>query len=132
LRGGYDYGSGDSNPNDNTHGTFFQALPTPRIYARFPFFNMMNCRDVFGELILRPSKALTIRTDIHSLALANRNDLWYSGGGIYQPGTFGYIGRPSNGQAGLATLYDASADYNVNAHVSIGAYYGHVAGKLVV
>ena len=132
LRGGYDYGSGDGNPNDKTHGSFFQVLPTPRIYARFPFFNMMNCRDAFGELILRPSKALTIRADIHSLALANRNDLWYSGGGIYQPSTFGYTGRPSNGQVGLATLYDVNADYNLNSRVSIGVYYGHAAGKLVV
>jgi len=132
LRGGYDYGSGDGNPNDNTHGTFFQVLPTPRVYARFPFFNMMNDRDVFGELILRPAKAFTIRTDVHSLALANRNDLWYSGGGMFQPWTFGYTGRPSNGQTGLATLYDASADYNVNAHVSVGLYYGYAAGKLVV
>ncbi len=132
LRGGYDYGSGDGNPNDNTHGTFFQVLPTPRIYARFPFFNMMNTRDAFGEMILRPSKALTIRMDIHSLALANRNDLWYSGGGMFQPWTFGYSGRPANGNRGLATLYDASADYNLNAHVSIGAYYGHASSKLVI
>jgi hypothetical protein len=110
LRGGYDYRSGDGNPNDGTHGTFFQVLPTPRVYARFPFFNMMNTRDAFGELILRPSKALTIRTDIHSLALANRNDLWYSGGGMFQPWTFGYTGRPSGGHAGLATLFDGSAD----------------------
>ena len=51
---------------------------------------------------------------------------------MFQPWTFGYTGRPSNGQAGLATLYDASADYNVNTHVLIGAYYGHAAGKLVV
>ena len=132
LRGGFDYGSGDGNPNDSTHGTFFQSLPTPRVYARFPFFNMMNNRDAFGELILRPSKAFTIRADIHSLALANRNDLWYSGGGMFQPWTFGYTGRPSNGQTGLATLFDASADYNVNSHASIGVYYGHAAGKLVV
>jgi Alginate export len=132
LRGGYGYGSGDGNPNDDTHGTFFQVLPTPRVYARFPFFKMMNNRDVFGELILRPGKAVTIRTDVHSLALANRNDLWYSGGGMFQPRTFGYTGRPANGQTGLATLYDASADYSVNTHVSIGAYYGHAAGKLVV
>src|SRR5262249_14814666 len=54
VRGGYNYGSGDGNPNDSTHGTFFQILPTPRVYARFPFFNMMNNRDIFGELILRP------------------------------------------------------------------------------
>jgi hypothetical protein len=132
LRGGIDYGSGDGNPKDGRHGTFFQVLPTPRIYARFPFFNMMNNRDVFGELILRPSKALSIRADVHSLALANRQDLWYSGGGVYQPWTFGYTGRPSGGNQGLATLFDASADYNANKHLSIGAYYGHAAGKLVV
>ncbi len=80
FRGGYDYGSGDKNPNDSVHGTFFQVLPTARVYARFPFFNMMNNRDAFGELILRPSEALTVRTDLHSLALANKNDLWYSRG----------------------------------------------------
>ncbi|MBV8905616.1 MAG: alginate export family protein, partial [Acidobacteriia bacterium] len=38
VRGGFTYGSGDNNPNDNRHGTFFQILPTPRVYARFPFF----------------------------------------------------------------------------------------------
>jgi hypothetical protein len=64
--------------------------------------------------------------------LANRNDLWYSGGGAFQPWTFGYTGRPSNGQSGLATLYDLSADYNVTGHVAIGTYYGHAAGKLVL
>jgi hypothetical protein len=132
LRGGYDYGSGDKNAGDSTHGTFFQVLPTPRVYARFPFFNMMNNRDVFGELQLRPAKKITVRSDVHSLRLANRNDLWYSGGGAFQPWTFGYTGRPSNGQSGLATLYDMSADYNVNGHVAIGTYYGHAAGKLVL
>jgi hypothetical protein len=45
VRGGYTLGSGDDNPNDKTHGTFFQVLPTPRPYARFPFFNMMNTQD---------------------------------------------------------------------------------------
>jgi alginate export protein len=69
LRGGYDYGSGDKNAADSTHGTFFQVLPTPRIYARFPFFNMMNMRDGFGELILRPAKKVTVRSDIHTLSL---------------------------------------------------------------
>jgi alginate export protein len=131
IRGGFNYGSGDKNPNDSTHGTFFQVLPTPRPYARFPFFNMMNNRDAFGELILRPAKPLAIRADVHSLTLANKNDLWYSGGGVYQPWTFGYTGRPSNGQTGLATLYDASADYTLNSHISFAAYYGYANGKLV-
>jgi len=132
LRGGCDYGSGDKNPSDSTHGTFFQVLPTPRVYARFPFFNMMNTRDLFGELVLRPAKRVSVRSDIHSLSLANRNDLWYSGGGAYQPWSFGYTGRTSSGQSSLATFYDTSVDYNVSNHLSIGTYYGRAAGRSVV
>jgi len=132
LRGGEDYSSGDKNPNDSTHGTFFQILPTPRTYARFPFFNMMNLRDAFGELVLRPSKRVTVRSDIHSLALADSNDLWYTGGGAYQPWTFGYTGRTSNGQSSLATLYDASADFTFNRHFLAGLYYGFADGKSVI
>ncbi|HSU30735.1 MAG TPA: alginate export family protein [Bryobacteraceae bacterium] len=132
LRGGYDYASGDGNPNDRVHGTFFQVLPTARQYARFPFFNMMNNRDAFGELILRPSKALAIRADIHGLSLASKNDLWYSGGGIFQPWSFGYTGRPANGHSGLATLYDVSADYTLNRHFAFSTYYARALGKLIV
>jgi hypothetical protein len=36
LRGGYTLGSGDGNPNDRTHGTFFQIQPTPRAATRIP------------------------------------------------------------------------------------------------
>ena len=132
LRGGYDYGSGDKNPNDETHGTFFQLLPTPRIYARFPFFNMMNNRDAFGEFVFRPAKGMVIRSDIHALSLAKANDLWYSGGGVYQPWTFGYTGRPSNGHSALGTLYDISADYTFSPHWSTGLYYGHAAGRALI
>jgi hypothetical protein len=88
-RGGINYGSRDGNPNDRTHGTFFQILPTPRTYARFPFFNMMNTRDDFAELILRPRKSLVLRTDVHAIELASAADLWYTGVGVYQPWTFG-------------------------------------------
>jgi hypothetical protein len=84
LRAGFTWGSGDGNPNDNTHGTFFQLLPTPRPYARFPFFNMMNTEDRFGAMILRPHPKVTISSEFHSLHLSDANDFWYSGGGAYQ------------------------------------------------
>ena len=132
FRAGWNYASGDGNPNDGVHGTFFQLLPTPRGYARFPFFNMMNSSDVFGEAILRPARRVTIHTDIHSLRLANRNDLWYVGGGAFQPWTFGYTGRPSGGQSGLVTLYDVSVDYGLSDHLSMSFYWAHARGKAVV
>jgi hypothetical protein len=132
LRGGYNYGSGDKNPTDGTHGTFFLMLPTPRPYARFPFFNMMNNRDAFGELTLQPTKSVTLRADVHALSLASKKDLWYSGGGAFQPWTFGFTGRPSNNLASLANLYDISVDYTVNSRFAVAAYYGYVAGKSVI
>ena len=132
LRAGYFYSTGDGNPNDNLHGTFFAILPTPRVYARFPFFNEMNNRDLFGELMLRPRKNLSIRSDVHGLWLANRGDLWYSGGGAFQPWTFGFNSRPSNGYTGLATLYDISTDYQWTRGISTGVYYGYARGGEVI
>jgi hypothetical protein len=132
LRGGYFGSSGDRNAKDGVHGTFFALLPTPRSYARYPFFNEMNLKDGFGELILRPSKKSTVRLDGHHLSLASANDLWYTGGGAYQPWTFGYTGRPSNGKTDLANLYDGSLDYAFNRAASIGFYYGYAQGGDVI
>jgi hypothetical protein len=132
FRGGFDYSSGDGNPKDGTHGTFFAVLPTPRQYARFPFFNSMNNTDAFGEVMLRPGKKLVIRSDVHGLWLSNNSDLWYSGGGAFQPWTFGFQGRPSNGHTKLANLYDMSADYKFGHGVSATLYFGWAQGGQVI
>jgi hypothetical protein len=132
LRLGYFYGSGDRNPLDNTHGTFFQVLPTPRWYARYPFYNFQNNEDYSASLILRPSSKWTLRSEFHVLRLASRNDLWYQGGGAFQPRTFGYIGRPGNGNRGLGNLWDLSADYTIHRHWDLGLYFASVWGKGVM
>lgn len=132
LRAGYYRGSGDDNPNDGSHGTFHQLLPTPRPYARTPFFNMMNNEDFMAMAIARPHRAITLRAEAHGLRLTERNDLWYSGGGAFQPWTFGYAGRPSAGKKGLAALYDVSADWTVNPRLTLTGYFGHVRGGEVV
>ncbi len=132
VRGGYFYSTGDDDPLDSRHNTFFQMLPTPRPYARFPFFNLMNNRDILGMLILRPHPAVTVSSEVHALRLSASNDLWYQGGGAFQPWTFGYVGRTSNGGSGLATLYDISADYRLDRHVTLSGYYGYANGKSVI
>ncbi len=132
LRGGFTYGSGDGNPNDNRHTTFFQLLPTPRPYAKFPFFNMMNNEDRYGILILRPHAKVTITSEFHALRLSNSNDLWYSGGGAFQPWTFGYTGRSTSGRRSLGNLYDTGADYRVNRHFTLSGYYGYTQGLAVM
>ncbi len=118
IRAGYTIGSGDGNPNDNRHETFFQILPTPRPYARFPFFNMMNTEDAFGSLLLRPHAKVTISSEFHSLRLTNPNDLWYSGGGAFQPVDVRlYESRSTSGRRSLGNLYDTSVEYRANRHM---------------
>jgi len=132
LSAGYSYGSGDGNPKDSTHGTFFQVLTTPRQYARFPFYNMMDNEDFYGTLNVRPASKLTLRTEGHALRLASASDLWYLGGGAFQPQTFGYTGRPSNGSRSLANVWDLSADYQLTHSFSTTLYYGYAWGKSVI
>jgi hypothetical protein len=132
LRTGYFYSTGDGNPNDGRHGTFFQVLPTPRIYARFPFYNLMNNQDAFVEVILHPHPKWAIRSDAHFLRLSSRNDLWYTGGGAFQPATFGFVGRPSNGSPSLANVYDVSVDHQINPHLTLTGYYAGAIGQAVI
>ena len=132
IRGGYYYGSGDKDPNDGKHGTFFQLLPTARPYAQFPFYDMMNNVDRFAMLTLRPHKRITFKTEEHMLRLASRNDLWYAGGGAYQPWTFGYQSRSGGGSGSLANLFVAGTDLTLNSHLSVSPYYGYAAGKSVI
>lgn len=132
IRGGYTIGSGDSNPNGKTHGTFFQLLPTPRPFARFPFFNMMNVEDGYGGLMLRPQAKVTISSEYHSLRLTSANDLWYSGGGAYQPWTFGYTGRSTSGRRSLANLYDTQVDYRATRKMTLTFYLGYAQGLAAI
>ena len=129
---GYSYGSGDGNPKDGNNGTFFQVLTTPRQYARFPFYNMMNNEDAYVTLNVSPASKLKLRSEAHALRLANSHDLWYLGGGAFQPKTFGYTGRPSNGHQGLANVWDLSADYQITKNLTLSPYYGHAWGKAVI
>jgi hypothetical protein len=132
ISAGYSYGSGDGNPTDSRHGTFFQVLTTPRQYARFPFYNMMNNADAYATLNVRPTSKLALRSEVHTLRLASASDLWYLGGGVFQPKTFGYTGRPSGGNQGLANVWDFSADYQLTRSFAATLYYGHAWGKGVI
>jgi hypothetical protein len=128
LRTGYFRSAGDSDPTDGRHETFFQMLPTPRIYARTPYFNLMNNEDAFGQLRLKPHAKVGLRFDAHHLRLSSKQDLWYVGGGAFQKRTFGYVGRPSNNKNELGWLLDASADVTVNARTALTVYFGGMRG----
>jgi hypothetical protein len=132
VRGGYFYGSGDTNASDDVHETFFQVLPTPFIYAHFPFYNLMNNKDGFVQLVDHPSKRIDIRTDIHWLRLESSQDLWYQGGGAFDNKVFGYTGRPSNGHQSLATVAELTSSWQATKSATMNFCYGYANGKSTI
>jgi hypothetical protein len=134
VRAGYTWFSGDGNPNDGLHTTFYAPLPTARLYARFPFYTLANLRDAFGQLLLSPSRDTRIRLDLDLLSLDRSADLWYVGGGATQNqgSIFGYAGRPGGGGRRLATLVGLGLDHTFDEHNSLSVYYGYAWGGEVV
>ena len=128
FRGGYSRATGDGNAADGTHTTFFQVLPTPRIYARFPFYNMMNMEDAYAQFRIKPHARVNLRADVHHLRLSSANDLWYTGGGAFQEGTFGYTGRATGGHRSMGTMFDISADITVTPTTTFTFYGAGVRG----
>ncbi|HWP66150.1 MAG TPA: alginate export family protein [Candidatus Limnocylindria bacterium] len=132
LRLGWNQSSGDEEPEDDKHRTFFQPIPTPRIYAQTPFYTLMNTSDFFVELVLRPHERLFVRADWHWLRVTQGEDLWYQGGGVTKESLFGYAGAPANGRHGLGQLVDVSFTLTLHPRLTLGTYFGHVFGGAVI
>ncbi len=140
IRGGYFRGSGDDDPTDNDRDTFFQMMPTLRIYAMTPWFNLMNTTYGFGQIMVKPMKNLLIRTDFTRLWLTEEDDAWYQGSGMTRGDIFGFKPlRPAGGfdNDDLGTMWDLSlfikniCNYN-GVSMGLDLYYSHVWGDDVV
>lgn len=132
LRVGFFRSSGDDDAADGDHGTFFQLIPTARVYALFPFYNLMNNQDLFAQLLLKPLPGGAINVSGHWLRTTESRDLWYAGGGATSDTFFGFSGIPARGRNTLAYLVDLELSYTVNKHVALYGYYGHAFGQGVV
>jgi Alginate export len=134
FRAGYLYASGDGNPADNTHGTFFEMLPTVRRYAQTALYSQMNNTDLFAQLLARPRPNINLRFDWHRVGLASSHDGWYFGSGATQQhgSIFGFATRPSFGATHLASIGDGSVDYAIGPHWSVNGYLAVGRGGSVV
>jgi len=134
LRGGYLYATGDGDPSDNRHGTFFEMLPTVRQYAQSALYSQMNNTDLFAQLLFKPHARIGARIDWRRVGLASSRDGWYYGSGATQQhgSIFGFATRPSFGARHLATIEEGSIDYAIGAHWSINGYLSGGRGGDVV
>ena len=135
LRFGFNLGSGDKDPTDDTHGTFFQMLPTAWLYAQFPFYNMMNDQDAFAQLVLQPHPRVTLRWDmLHWLRTTSSLDLAYFGGGATKNSFFGYgsTGTPKGGSNSLALLTHLMLSLKPIDPLTVNFFYAHAWGQSVI
>lgn len=135
VRGGYLYASGDDDPADARHGTYFPMLPTVRKWAFTTAYAPMNLGDLFVETLVRPTTRVGLRADVRRIWLANGRDLWYAGSGATQNsgGIFGYAGRRSGGSTDFApVVMQAAGDVTLARHWSANAFVGVIRGGDVV
>lgn len=128
------YASGDDDPNDVHHGTFFPMVPTTAPGVLSGTYAQMNVRDAYVRAQATPHARVTISASLHRLALASREDRWYSGtGATALSGTyFGYSSRPSTLATGLGTALLVSAEAPVTPWWRVTASAALVRGGAVV
>jgi hypothetical protein len=134
VRAGVLYASGDDDPNDKRHRTFFPMVPTTRPDLLRGTFAQMNLRDVYGSASFEPRARLRVSADVHHLALAQRQDRWYSGTGAtaFHGDYFGFSSRRSTLRTGLGTFGQVSATAAVRQHWHVSGAVGVVRGGDVV
>jgi hypothetical protein len=132
LRASAFRGSGDHDPGDLTHGTFFPMLPTSRQFSRIPFYNFQNTLDFTGQFMIQLHRRVKLHSQIHKVKLAEKNDLWYTGTGAFQNSSFGYEGTATGDHAGLANYLDVSLHYQASSRLGMTMYVGALSGKAVM
>lgn len=134
VSAGFVHASGDSDPRDAAHGTFFPMVPTTRPDLFGATYAQMNLRDLHAGIELQPWAGLSLAASVRHLSLASHLDRWYSGTGATasRGGGFGYSARPSALSTDLGTALQLSARAGIGRYWTVGASAGVVKGGDVV
>lgn len=126
----FDYGSGDNDPKDDTHGTFDNLFPTNhRFYGSMDLVSLQNIQDVGLNLSLKPYERVSFTLMGNFLWLANTHDNFYAvtgaprGGVAATPGT-GFGINPGYGSY-LGSEITAIAGWAVTRFAQLEAGYSH-------
>ncbi len=126
----YAVGSGDSDPNDGSHGTFDNLYPTNhKFYGYADFASLQNLHDLHAILQVKPIPRLSVALEGHAFWLMDTADSFYNVGGVPRggiaptPGT-GYGINPGYGNF-VGTELDLVAGYALTRYAQIEAGYAH-------
>ena len=124
------YASGDSDPNDDKHGTFDTLFPTGHAFSGvMDFYSWQNIQDVRINLILKPIKKLTVATSFRGVWLADTADSFYQANTVARSGGTvgghdGYAKNPGY-DSFVGTELDLLITYSVMKFATVQGGYGH-------
>jgi len=129
LRTGVNVASGDGNPDDGKHNTFFNLLPTNHLYYgsldQLAFQNLINW---FAQFKFSPIPKVAVNFFVHRFWLMSDRDSVYSGTGAFNRSTLGFAAASSNGSGTVGTEIDVTATYQFNEHVGFTGGYSYMFG----
>ena len=117
---GFDYASGDSDPDDDDAETFNQLFPLGHAFLGFiDIVGRQNIMDARANVALTPCEATKLRLDIHQFWRADRDDALYNaGGGVVRAGDKG-----DSKDVGTEIDLTLSRRFDVHAVATVG--YSH-------
>ena len=98
----------------------------------FRIDGIVATQDVFVQMILRPHRMVSLRTDGHWLRATSSRDLVYAGGGATSQHNFGYGGTPTGGRNELAYVVDVGATVTPTDMLTLSMYYAHAFGQGII
>jgi hypothetical protein len=130
LRAGVTYASGDRNPGDGRHGTFFTPLPSGDDFVPSNTYALMNVVDAWSELRLQPHRRVDAVIDVHRVSLASGDDRWYVGSGATERrgNFFGFLVRDTRGARSLGTLVEGDVSWQPVPWWTLRGYAAGFAG----
>jgi len=129
LRLGVNVASGDGDPGDGDHNTFFNMLPSNHLYYGFADqISFQNLTNPFVQLRLAPHPMLALNFFVHWFELTNSDDMRYAGTGAFDKSVFGFPASPSTGRNFVGVEYDLVATITPHRTTTFEVGYSHLDG----
>jgi hypothetical protein len=126
----YSFGSGDSNPRDDSHGTFEQLYPTAHKFNGYAdYASLQNAHDIRPILQFKPTPRMSVAIEGHAFWMADTSDSFYTVGGLPRGGIGTTAGNGYGINPGyssfIGTEIDVIAGYALTRYASLEAGFCH-------
>jgi hypothetical protein len=129
LRAGINVSSGDTDPGDDDHNTFFNLIPANFAYYGFAdVVSFQNLTNPFVQMRLAPHPMLALNFFVHWFSLTEDDDVRYGGTGAFDKQSFGFPATPTGGRRRVGTEYDVVATFTPHRTTTLELGYCHLDG----